>query len=179
MTSGRSHVLAADGLEYLISLHEKITSSTFNFRPFLTAFIIFPFFKEGRGVEDMLLDVLMIDVDSKDGITSGITAPPLAFISLHQLSIMHSLLDSNGLLVINVASRKPSFLQDVIAVTKKVFCTVTDMDVEQGGHVYTLRPSEDTLNTVLIASKSSASSEEGRPKLLQKWLQVESLLMIN
>ena len=150
-----------DGLVYINSLENKIYNPSE-----ISSEIIGSFLWEKLNATT-LLDVLFVDVDCKDA-TSGTTAPPIEFIAEPSLRSMHHLLDDQGLLVVNVASRVDAFIKHMIERMTQIFA-----------QVYKIQASEEDLNIIVVGVKHSSTLDmDQREALLNKWLKVFHLLYI-
>jgi hypothetical protein len=104
---------------------------------------------------------VFIDVDSKDA-SVGMSCPPAAFAEESYLRILHSLLQEQGVLAINVAARSAQLHAGVLAAVTAVFCNTTSNSSSSstdsasssiGGEVHQLRASDEDVNTVVLALK--------------------------
>lgn len=108
------------------------------------------------------LTFLVIDVDSKDK-TVGMSCPPVSFVETEYLQQISRLLESDGVLAINVSARDPAMLQLVCQKVQTVFATVflsqqdTDADDED----------RQDLNVVLFALKET-SELPSKAKLMER-----------
>lgn len=93
-------------------------------------------------------DYIVLDADSADS-SRGLSAPPAEFTAADAVSVMRSLLSPRGLLVINTVARDKIELSLFLTSVKDVF-------VASGGDVYILKPSEDTVNLIILAVATSA-----------------------
>jgi hypothetical protein len=104
---------------------------------------------------------IFIDVDSKDA-SVGMSCPPAAFAEESYLRVLHSLLQEQGVLAINVAARSAQLHAGVLAAVTAVFCNTTSNSSSSstdsasssiGGEVHQLRASDEDVNTVVLALK--------------------------
>lgn len=114
------------------------------------------------GFEAASLDVIVLDVDSKDS-GSGMSCPPAGFVEVEYLGKLSSLLrQDTGVLAINVSARDPSLFaatcQTVLSVfpsvylSKKGYGSVKkDTDVDNEG-MYDSDVDETDLNVVVFAT---------------------------
>ena len=137
------------------------------------------------------LDVIIVDADSKDP-SLGMSAPPAAFVSIESLVCMRSLLRPGGLLLVNVVARSDSAMEALKKLFLQVFVDVgeeknppEDQRVLERGQVFSLRPSEDEINVLLIGRKGGAPSLVDcglgtvavtdaihRERYIDRWMQV-------
>jgi hypothetical protein len=108
------------------------------------------------------LDVLFIDADSKDT-TQGISAPPMAFLTLSALVKMHAVLKAGGGVYINVVARSRPMLAELVAKLAAVFgisahkSTAVEAKPAGGsGHKTTAAPAKKgaAANAVVSGAKS-------------------------
>jgi hypothetical protein len=108
------------------------------------------------------LDVLFIDADSKDT-TQGISAPPMAFLTLSALVKMHAVLKAGGGVYINVVARSRPMLAELVAKLAAVFgisahkSTAVEAKPAAGsGHKTTAAPGKKgaAANAVVSGAKS-------------------------
>ena len=92
------------------------------------------------------LDVLIIDVDSKDT-SVGMSAPPRSFATLEALETMHAVLRPGGLLAVNVAARSDALFSEFVALLRAVFGA--------GGRIYSVRGAEDVVNVTVLAVRQA------------------------
>jgi hypothetical protein len=101
---------------------------------------------------------IFIDVDSKDA-SVGMSCPPAAFAEESYLRVLHSLLQEQGVLAINVAARSAQLHAGVLAAVTAVYCNTTSKNSTDptissiGGEVHQLRASDEDVNTVVLALK--------------------------
>lgn len=97
------------------------------------------------------LSFLFIDVDGKDT-SLGLTAPPESFITDTALQLMFNLLSAGGMLAINVVARGGKEPVDALVIKlKSIFeCNSADFNA---GSIFMIKPSDETVNTILIAIK--------------------------
>ena len=151
--------LAVNGLDYLHSLEDKIFSSSDTSNELAGSNLL------EKLSPTSLLDALFIDVDCKDA-SSGVTAPPPAFVTQDVLQTMHRLLGDEGILVLNVAARDEAYMEEILTRLTKLFA-----------QVYKLQPSEENLNIVVIGVKQSQVVDaKQRDALLDKWLKVSYII---
>ena len=91
--------------------------------------------------------VIIIDVDSKDT-TVGMSCPPAAFVALEFLQKARRALVQGGVLVLNVAARSQAMYESTLDAVCGVFTCP-----KNSGSVFTLKSSEDDINTVIFAIK--------------------------
>lgn len=121
---------------------------------------------EGLGDGAKALSYIYIDVDSKDS-SLGLSAPPPEFIEQGMLDRIHSMLIDGGIIVINVVARQSDLLMDLIGKVKVAFLktelsTSSESSVDlvaRPGRVFSLKPSDETVNVTLIAIKGSTSKD--------------------
>lgn len=109
--------------------------------------------------------IVMLDVDSKDT-TVGMSCPPQAFIKPDFLQAIHSILETQGLLILNLVCRNQQLKESVISDIKSVFKTVYICSVPQDVNevIYALpRDQDDSMNL---------SADGVLPKALQSNLRV-------
>ena len=106
---------------------------------------------------------ILLDVDSKDN-SLGVSAPPAAFLEPSFLQHLHDkVLLPGGSLCVNVVARDKSKLADLVAQLKAIFCTG-----DNGGKVYKVKPSSDTVNLTVHAVKGNVGAPlHGLAKQLQ------------
>lgn len=169
----RCKVVVSDGLVLLAKLQKQIAggiNSTLEAVADAAATLtLFPGTETEPepGLAPNSLDLLIIDVDSKDT-SQAMSAPPRAFATRESLETMHSVLRPGGLLAINVAARSDASLQAFTAVLRSVF--IEHSNDGGGGRVFSVRGSEDLVNVTVIAVRgegpeaSSVSSTPGGGK---------------
>ena len=84
-------------------------------------------------------DMIIIDIDAKDH-SSGIMFPPASFLDAGYLAAIHTCLCSDGVLVINLASRSASKYAEALSTIRSVFA-----------QVYVVSVGGDSLNVVIFA----------------------------
>lgn len=122
-----------------------------------------------------VFDLVVLDVDSKD-LSSGLSAPPAAFVEDSFLQQLYDLLAEDGLLIINAAARSNQALQGILDSLVRTF--------GHSSHVYLLQPSKETVNVEIICLKrrivEEVTGKKGsvsRPQVqwqrtLDAWLKV-------
>lgn len=110
---------------------------------------------------DGKFDVIMVDLDSSDA-NIGRSAPPLAFFQKSVLLATKTLLNKDGVVIINVIPSDQSSYKLVITEIQEVFAELYEIDVGNGD------------NFVLIASASEIGhvSSHHQSKFLKKLKQV-------
>ena len=84
-------------------------------------------------------DMIIIDIDAKDH-SSGIMFPPASFLDAGYLAAIRTCLYSDGVLVINLASRSASKYAEALSTIRSVFA-----------QVYVASVGGDSLNVVIFA----------------------------
>ena len=72
---------------------------------------------------------MIIDVDSKD-LTEGLLFPPRQFMTKEFLNSVHQVLDENGVLIVNLASRSQKVFDECISSFQDIFSTVFMIPIE-------------------------------------------------
>ncbi|XP_023224128.1 methyltransferase-like protein 13 [Centruroides sculpturatus] len=65
-------------------------------------------------------DIVMLDVDNKDT-SAGISCPPLSFVQEHFLQQIRKLIDSKGILILNLACRNQQIKKNVYSNLSSIF----------------------------------------------------------
>lgn len=115
------------------------------------------------------LSCIVLDVDNKEAASSGVSAPPPAFVTKETLTCMHSLLREEGLLVINAAARSSAAIDAIVSDMQSVF----------GGSIVMIRGSAEATNVTLVGVKGETpyvretkSLTKRLDKVLDKWLDI-------
>ncbi|KAM3282884.1 eEF1A lysine and N-terminal methyltransferase [Capsicum chacoense] len=151
--SNSMHLCVGDALEMIGKFATQVDSD--GFRGYLL--------ENGERFDDFdgKFDVIMADLDSSDAYV-GMSAPPLAFVQKSALLATRTLLNKDGVVIINVIPSDQSSYKLVIAEIQEVFAELYEIDVGNGD------------NFVLIASASEIrhGSSGHQSKFLQKLKQV-------
>jgi hypothetical protein len=100
-----------------------------------------------RSDSDTKIDLLMVDVDSKN-LSSGLSCPPPAFVEMSFFQSIHSALSPGGLFLLNLVCRSKSLFDEILNRARSVFKFVHQMSVP------------DDVNVVVICIGHVSSSSE-------------------
>ncbi len=111
------------------------------------------------------LDFVIVDADSADP-SLGLSAPPKELITDEAIRSMFDCLGPRGLLVMNVAARDDSARVALCRRIEAVFRGEGDQsstvaDAARTHYLFTLRPSEEMVNVIVIAAKGGIVNSEG------------------
>ena len=98
--------------------------------------------------DDNTFDVVVFDVDAKDGLSTGVSFPPAAFLEDAFVRSVHSnVLSDDGILCINVASRSESMFKKTLQNLGGIFAVIDIVKYE------------DSLNRIIFAHKAETLDE--------------------
>ena len=120
--------------------------------------------------DNLPLDIILIDADSKDP-SSSISAPPPEFVTEETLECMYELMSERSMVVINVVARIDSLFYEIGETMRRVF--VKDSN---NGCVYMVKANDETINRTLIAVKGPKDTSTSRGKILDAWLKSVGLV---
>jgi spermidine synthase/SAM-dependent methyltransferase len=115
------------------------------------------------------LSYLYLDADSKDN-SSGITAPPAAFLTDNSLKKCYDCLAVDGIFVMNVVARDQQRVVDLLQRLRQLFAT---------GPIFKIHASDEQVNLTIVAVKSSPTAIASNDHIsrmtswqqrLQQWL---------
>ena len=93
-------------------------------------------------------DIVIFDVDAKDGLSTGVSFPPAAFLEDEFVRTVHrDVLSDDGILCINVASRSEKMFETTVQRLGSIFSVI---DIARY---------EDSLNRIIFAHKAQALDE--------------------
>ena len=98
--------------------------------------------------DDNTFDVVVFDVDAKDGLSTGVSFPPAAFLEDDFVRRVHAnVLSDDGILCINVASRSESMFKNTLQKLGDMFAVIDIVKYE------------DSLNRIIFAHKAEKLDE--------------------
>jgi spermidine synthase len=127
----------------------------------------------------------MIDVDSKN-MSTGLSCPPPAFVSLDFFRQIHSSLHPGGLFLLNLVCRAKQLFQDIVADAKSVFAKVHQLPVPGDVNVVLICVARESETEVVnhedeksaAADDSKTSVESSSTVVIQPSAAVVKSLMV-